>query len=660
MVVFRKLSSLFFNILILHYTNAFLLLPLIGASLYQAYLEQGIRFRENEWLGNEPILREYDFVVIGAGAGGSVVANRLTENPDWKVLLLEAGGDETAYTDIPVTAAHWSLPESDYNWKYRAERTGNACLAMENEQCPWPRGKGLGGCSILNYMIYTRGHREDYDGYAAAGNEGWSYDDVLPYFIKSENNSIPEYRNSNIHGHRGYMHVERIRHSTALIDAFLKGGEELGYKTIDYTEPDTNRGFSRIQTTQKNGRRMSAATAYLKSIKSRPNLHVAIFSRVTKILIDTSTKRALGVEFIKNKRKRVVFARKETIVSAGALNSPQILMLSGIGPREHLEQLGIPVVQDLPVGENLQEHYTFVGMAFLVNQTGSSLVRNRLTLNTFIEWLNRGRGELTVPGGVEGIGYARTKHNTKSYPDMEFIFTGGSFASDGGTTSRRSFGLQKCMYDQVFGPATNKDTWTMLPMPLHPRTRGRILLRDRNPWHSPKFYYNYFDNEHDLKVMVEGIKETIKLSETQAFQKLGTRLVPTKLAQCSKHAFKSDDYWACMARYFTATLHHQCGTCKMGPTGDKTAVVDPQLRVQGIKNLRVVDSSIFPYVPGAHLYAPTLMVGEKASDMIKNSWKFTSENAQSTSYSPYGDASYVQSSVAPCSDEAVPSVSSNA
>lgn len=649
----NALALCMISALILKCAHSFLLLPLLGASLYQAYLEQGIHFRENIFLGDKPILEEYDFVIIGAGPGGSVVANRLSEIGHWKILLLEAGEDENIYTDIPATAAHWSF--SNFNWGYKAERTENACLAMVDQRCPWPRGKGLGGTSIINYMIYTRGHREDYDEYAANGNTGWAYKDVLPYFLKSENNSIPEYENSPYHSQYGNLHVERPRHKTILVDAFLKAGEELGYKTIDYTEP-THHGFSRIQATTRRGRRCSASKAYLKPIKYRRNLHISIQTRVTKILIDPQTKNAYGVEFVKNRRKRVVFARKEVILSAGALNSPQLLMLSGVGPKEHLNQLNIPVIQDLRVGENLQEHYSTIGLSFVINQTGAALVENRLNLKIFLDWLNNGRGILTVPGGVEGIGYSRTKYaDPDQRPDIEFIFAAASLASDNGAI-RKSFGVSDCYYEQVFKYMYNKDTWSILPMLLHPRTKGRILLRDKNPWHAPRFYYNYFEEEHDLKVLVEGVKEVIKISETKPFQKIGTKLNPSRLPQCSQHTYLSDDYWACFVRYFTGTLHHQSGTCKMGPSTDKTAVVDPELRVYGIHNLRVVDASIFPKIPGAHLYAPTVMVGEKASDMIKNHWIKIEGNYPSTR-SPV--ETFYHTSVVPCLNNTQPTHHSN-
>lgn len=607
---------------LLHQSSSLLLLPLLGASLYQAYLEQGIRFRENPWLGNEPILEEYDFVVVGSGPGGSAVANRLTENGRWKLLLLEAGGDENVYTDVPATVSHWSLGE--YDWGYAAERTGNACLAMEQQRCLWPRGKILGGSSTLNYMIYTRGHRRDYDAYAAAGNYGWSYEQLLPYFVRSENNTIAEYRNSSLHGHAGPLHVERVRHRTPLVDAFVAAGHELGYAAgdaVDYTDGAPH-GFSRIQTTQWRGRRVSAAKAYLRSARGRRNLHVAISARVTRLLVDERG-RAYGVEFFKAGRRRVVRARKEVIVSAGALNSPQLLMLSGIGPAKHLRRLGIPVVRDLRgVGRNLHEHYSFAGLSFVVNVTGAALTSARVNIASFLDWLREGRGPLTLPGAVEGLAYVSSKYNEQpaDYPDIEYIFAAGSFASDGGTDMRRSFGITERMYWQAFGQAHLKDTWTVLPMLLRPRTTGRLLLRDANPWHAPLFYYNYFEDPHDMKVLVEGIKGVLALSETEAFRKLGSLLTPVHMPECAHHAFKSDEYWACMARYFTGTLHHQSGTCKMGPATDPSAVVDPELRVHGVRNLRVVDASIFPKLPAAHLYAPTLMVGEKAADMIARAW----------------------------------------
>jgi choline dehydrogenase-like flavoprotein len=223
-------------------------------SIYGQYLQQGIPFRENTYLGNKPILREYDFIIVGAGPGGSVVANRLSEQSNWSVLLLEAGQDESIYTDIPVAAEY--LESTDYNWGYTAEPAKNGCFNYANNRCPWPKGKGMGGSSILNGMFYTRGKKEDYDTISEMGNFGWAYKDVLPYFLKAENNSIQEYQNSSLHSQTGNLHVERVRYHSPLVDKFIEAGGELGLqKNIDYTVNPEN-GISRLQATSRNGRRV--------------------------------------------------------------------------------------------------------------------------------------------------------------------------------------------------------------------------------------------------------------------------------------------------------------------------------------------------------------------------------------------------------------------
>jgi len=226
-------------------------------SIYGQYLQQGIPFRENTYLGNKPILREYDFIVIGAGPGGCVVANRLSEQPDWSVLILEAGQDESVYTDIPALALTDILYKTDYNWGYTAEPAKNGCFGEKNKRCPWQKGKGMGGSSIINGMFYTRGKQEDYDTIEALGNPGWAYKDVLPYFLKSENNSIPEYQNSSFHSNKGNLHVERVKYHSPLADKFIKAGGELGLQeNIDYTV-NPNNGVSHLQATTINGRRVN-------------------------------------------------------------------------------------------------------------------------------------------------------------------------------------------------------------------------------------------------------------------------------------------------------------------------------------------------------------------------------------------------------------------
>ncbi|KAG8287493.1 hypothetical protein J6590_036361 [Homalodisca vitripennis] len=588
-------------------------------SIYKLYKERRIPFREDPHLGNRPILAEYDFVVIGSGPGGATVANRLTEIPDWKVLVLEAGKDGSIYTDMPATVSY--LQFTDYNWGYRMERQEGICLGMKEQRCPWPRGKGVGGTSLINYMIYTRGKPRDYDRYEENGNTGWSYKNVLPYFLKSEKINIPEYLNSSSHSSEGYLDVEWIPFKTSLVDRFIDGCAELGYNQIDYNSAEEVEGASRIQVTMRSGRRVSAAKAYLESVQHRPNLHITEKARVTKIIIDPKTYRAIGVEFVKNRKRRVVYAKKEVILSAGTLNSPQLLMLSGIGPKEHLERHGISVIVDLPVGQNLQEHFTMPGMVFLINSTESIKENEALDLYYINKWLNEGKGILTLPGGVEGISYVSSKYNDdRALPDLELLFISGSLVSDGGNTVKNSFGISEEFYDAVYRTIDYKDTLTVFPILLRPKSRGSVQLQDKNPWHWPLFYLDYFNDTSDLDVIIDGIKKVMELGQTEAFKSINAQLHSVPFPGCKDFKFASDEYWGCAAKILPLTLHHQSGTCKMGPEGDPSAVVDPRLRVYGIAGLRVVDASIFPEIPTAHLYAPTVMVGEKAADMIKADW----------------------------------------
>jgi choline dehydrogenase-like flavoprotein len=563
---------------------------------------------------------EYDFIVIGAGPGGATVANRLTEVPGWNVLLLEAGGDELKITDIPVFAAHFQL--TDFNWGYRAQRQAGACLGLKDQRCAWPRGKGMGGTSIINYMIYTRGHPSDYNSWVEMGNPGWGWDEVLRYFLKSERVQ-GQFADTPFHSTGGYLDVQDVPTRTPLSKCFLDSAEEVGYPLIDYTSGELI-GFSYIKATIRNGSRCSASKAFLRPIRNRHNLHVAKYSYVTKILINPKNKRAYGVEFQRDGRRYSVLAKKEVILSGGAINTPQLLMLSGIGPREHLENVGVLVIQDLPgVGQNLQEHVAMCGLTFIVNDT-VSIVEERLLndVSHFSNYINHGTGQLTIAGGVEALGYVRTPvaDTPNDYPDMELIFAAGTLSTDNGRVIRTGIGITDEIYNSVYKQTNGKDGWTIWPMILQPKSRGSVRLKTKNPLSWPLMYGNYFENEHDLDTLVEGIKFAVKLSKTQAFQRYNSTLLETPLPGCRQHEFGSDEYWRCSARMLTTTLHHQCGTAKMGPGNDPMAVVDHELRVYGLQGLRVADASIIPRIPAAHTNAPTYMIGEKAADMIKRTY----------------------------------------
>lgn len=308
-------------------------------------LEDLIKQYEEEPKEERRLLEEYDFIIVGAGTAGCTLANRLTEVPEWKVLLIEAGGQESFIMDIPMLASF--LQFTSANWKYRTKPSNTSCLGFRNSQCNYPRGKVMGGSSTINYMIYTRGHPKDYDNWAAAGNEGSSYREVMPYFLKSEDMAIPGLaQDTKHHSTGGYLTISHAPYRTPLAEAFIESGLETGQNVVDYNT-DTMIGFSFLQNTMKNGTRLSSSRAFLHPIRNRKNLHITKMSRATKIVIDPETKQAVSIQFIRRNKAYVIRARKEIIVSAGAINSPQLLMLSGIGPRQHLESLGIEVIQDL-------------------------------------------------------------------------------------------------------------------------------------------------------------------------------------------------------------------------------------------------------------------------------------------------------------------------
>jgi len=423
--------------------------------------------------------------------------------------------------------------------------------------------------------------------------------------------------NSSYHGTSGYLCVEHVPYHTEVSTAFLKAGKRLGYKILDYNGKEQI-GFSYIQVNMDQGKRCSAATAYLRV--RRPNLHILTNAQVTKVLIDKD-KKAYGVEYLKNGKKSTVLASKEVVLSAGTIDSAKLLMLSGVGPRDHLESLGIDVIQDSKVGYNMYEHVGFLGLTFTVNQSVSLLQSRLARPGVVLEYMMSNKGLMTIPGGAEALAFIRTKYAPDSRPDVELLFASGSLHSDGGLSVRRGLGITDELYNTVFKPIEGKHAWSIWPIVQNPRSVGRITLKSKNPLDAPIIQPNFFEHPADLEIILEGVKHAIELSKTEPFAVYGTKIHEARIPGCRKFKFGTDDYWRCAIRHLPSMMNHEIGTCKMGPSTDPTAVVDPQLRVYGVQNLRVVDASVMPTMPVGHVNAGIFMIAEKAADMIKQAWE---------------------------------------
>ncbi|TDG41452.1 hypothetical protein AWZ03_012128 [Drosophila navojoa] len=566
----------------------------------------------------------YDFIVVGAGAAGCTLAARLSENPNWTVYLIEAGGVENLMHLIPVLAPMLQLTAS--NWNYKSQPQRHACRGMNNHECALPRGKGLGGTSSINFMIYNRGNRRDFDSWAERGNHGWSYDEVLPYFLRSESAHLQGLEHSPYHNHSGPLSVEDVRFRSSLAHAYVRAAQQAGHSRTDYNG-ESQLGVSYVQANTLKGRRHSAFSAYIEPVRPlRKNLHILTMARVTRVLIDESTKSAIGVELLHGRRRFEVRARKEVILSAGAFNSPQLLMLSGIGPEDNLRAIGLPVVQALPVGKLLYDHMCHFGPTFVTNTTGQTTFPTRVTLSDILSFYLAGNPatRLSSIGGVEALTFLKSPRSRRpsDWPDLEFIFVAGSLASDEGTALKLGANFKDEIYDTLYRPLqlASQDHFTLLVMQFDPKSVGRLWLHNRNPFTWPKIDPNYFRNEEDVEYLLDGIKEAIRITQMPALQALGTRLLDRPVPGCEHKLFGSDDYWRCSIRTMSYTLHHQVATCRMGPASDPTAVVSPELKVHGMRKLRVVDTSVIPLPPTAHTNAAAFMIGEKAADLIRGDW----------------------------------------
>ncbi|CAL4161448.1 unnamed protein product, partial [Meganyctiphanes norvegica] len=561
---------------------------------------------------------QFSTIVMGSGSAGSVVAARLTEL-GWQVLLLEAGGEPPVVSHIPALHTIFLDGKSEANWGYHIQPEEGMFGAWKDKSPPYARGHVAGGSSTINYMVYVRGNRRDFDNWAAMGNPGWDYNTSLRYFKKMENYN-GAYANDEYHGHDGPVSVEAKRWSTTLLKGFLSAGRELGYNIIDYNGKDQI-GFSPFELTVKNGQRWSTAEAYLKPANKRPNLHVALNALVTKIEFDEN-KRAIGVRYFHKRQHKFALVRCEVIVSAGAINSPQVLMLSGVGPKKHLQQHGISVVVDLPgVGQNLQDHPAVATLSWLSNRPGSGISGFTFASpQTYSEYTHSRTGPLSVPTGFEGIGWLVGEENP-SWPDIQLNFASATAAADNGLYIKKVFGFDDKFFQSYYGSILGLEGFGIIPLLTRAKSRGSITLKSRDILEAPIIDLNYLSHPDDIRMMVKAIKWALKVGETSSLKhEFGARFHDKVLPGCEHFPLGSDAYWVCYAKQTVYTNYHPVGSCKMGPITDPYSVLDHRLKVRGVSGLRVVDASIMPLITSGNTNAPTIMIGERASDLIKEDW----------------------------------------
>ncbi len=519
---------------------------------------------------------EYDYIVVGAGSAGCVMANRLSENPASRVLLLEAGGPDTnPFIHMPAGLAQLAK-NTKINWMYKTEPQ----QGLNQRQLFWPRGKVLGGSSSINAMIYTRGQHEDYDYWASLGNSGWDFSGVLPFFLKAQNQ---QRGSSDLHATGGPLAVQDLKYVNPLSRTFVQACTEVGYtRTDDFNGPQ-QAGVGIYQVTQRNGQRCSAASAYLKPALKRSNLNVLTRALAEKLLLENG--RVNGVE-VSHKGQQHQFHGGEIILCGGAINSPQLLMLSGIGPADHLQATGINVEHDLAgVGQNLQDH---LDICTLISSSSRKTYDKLSELLAGLRYLFGKNGPATS-NVAEAGGFVTSSLATDDRPDIQFHFVPAMLDDHGrNILPGRGMTIHACQ--------------------LRPESRGEIRLKSTDPSKAPAIQPNYLQSRYDLDIMLECARWSKEIFSQEAFTPFRDGFI------FPEESVQTKDEQIDFIRRRAETIYHPVGTCKMG--NDPMAVVDSDLKVHGLENLYVVDASMMPTLISGNTNAPVIMIAEKCADSI--------------------------------------------